>query len=100
MTSTAFLNKSTSNFPPVFKNLSKFKEARLQALLSMCIYSLHGLDAFIRPVLEQVFHSLMVVSYCMPGSALCQAASAHQSKISLAFNVFTVSPVVTAFKSQ
>src|SRR3990167_6259175 len=100
MTSTAFLNKSTSNFPPVFKNLSKFKEAKLQALLSKCIYSLHGLDAFILPVFGHVCHSLIVVSYCIPGSALCHAASAIQSINSLAFMVSMASPVVTPTKFQ
>src|SRR3989338_10801201 len=100
MTSTAFLNNSTSNFPPVFKNLTKFKEARLQALLSKCMYSLQGLEEFILPVLGQVCHSLMVVSYCIPGSALCQAASAIQSITSLAFKVSIILPVVTPFKLQ
>src|SRR3989344_3444776 len=98
--STTFLNNSTSNFPPIFKNLTKFKEARLQALLSKCMYSLQGLEAFILPVFGQVCHSLIVVSYCMPGSALCQAASAIQSINSLAFMVSIVSPVVTPLKSQ
>src|SRR3989344_1260896 len=100
MTSTAFLNNSTSNFPPVFKNLTRFKEAKLQALLSKCIYSEHGFEAFILPVLGQVCHSLIVVSYCIPGSALCQAASATQSINSLAFMVSIMSPVVTLLKFQ
>src|SRR3989344_9427365 len=100
MVSTAFRNKSTSNFPPIFKNLTKFKEAKLQALLSRDIYSEQGLEALILPVLGQVCHSLMVVSYCIPGSALCQAASAIQSINSLALMVSITSPVVTPFKFQ
>jgi hypothetical protein len=39
------------------------------------MYSEHGLDALIRPEPGQVCHSLIVVSYCTPGSALAQAAS-------------------------
>ncbi len=38
------------------------------------MYSEHGLEALIRPEPGQVCHSLMVVSYWMPGSALAQAA--------------------------
>ncbi len=59
----------------------RFSEARLHALLSRCMYSLHGFDALIRPEAGHVCHSLIVVSYCMPGSAHSQAACgdlAHQ----------------------
>ena len=42
---------------------------------SINIYSEQGLDALILPALGQVCHSLMVVSYCKPGSAQAQAAS-------------------------
>ena len=42
--------------------------AKLQAELSTCMYSLHGLLALIRPEFGQVCHSLMVVSNCKPGS--------------------------------
>ena len=38
------------------------------------MYSLHGLDALIRPDSGQVCQSLMVSSYWMPGSAQSQAA--------------------------
>ena len=43
--------------------LIKLREERLQAELSRCIYSLHGLEALILPALGQVCHSFMVVSY-------------------------------------
>src|SRR5689334_18094358 len=49
--------------------------ARLQAVSSRNMYSLQGLLALMRPSAGQVCHSLMVVSYCRPGSALCHAAS-------------------------
>ena len=51
-------------------------EAKLQAVLSKNIYSLQGLDARIAPPSGHVCHSLMVVSYCNPGSAQRQAAYA------------------------
>ncbi len=54
----------------------RFSDARLQAESSTCMYSLHGLDALMRPDTGQVCHWLIVVSYCTPGSAQRQAASA------------------------
>ena len=56
------------------KNLLRLTEARLHAVLSRNIYSEHGLDALMRPPFGQVCHSLMVVSYCVPGSAQRHAA--------------------------
>ena len=53
----------------------RFSDARLHAELSRCMYSEHGLDALMRPDAGHVCHSLIVVSYCMPGSAHAQAAS-------------------------
>ena len=46
----------------------------MQAELSRCMYSLHGLEPLIRPVLAAVCQRLIVVSNCMPGSAHSQAA--------------------------
>src|SRR5450631_1267635 len=40
------------------------------------MYSEHGLDALIRPLFGDVCQRLIVVSYCMPGSAQRHAASA------------------------
>ena len=45
----------------------RFSDARLHAELSRCMYSEHGLDALMRPDAGHVCHSLIVVSYCMPG---------------------------------
>jgi len=42
------------------RNLIRFSEARLQAVSSRNIYSLHGFDADIGPLSEQVFHALIV----------------------------------------
>src|SRR3954469_24455565 len=53
----------------------RFSEARLQAESSTCMYSEHGLLALMRPEFGHVCHSLMMVSYCTPGSAQRQAAS-------------------------
>src|SRR3989344_4994284 len=100
ITSTAFLKRPVSKVSSSFKNLKRFKEAKLQAELSRCMYSEHGFEALILPEFGQVCHLLMVVSYCIPGSALCQAASAHQSRISSAFTFSRVSPLFTAFKSH
>ena len=54
-------------------------DARLQAVSSRNMYSLHGLLALIRPLCGQVCHALMVESYWSPGSALRQAANAIRS---------------------
>ena len=45
-------------------------------------------------------HSLIVVSYCMPGSAHSHAACATSRVISRARTVSTASPVVTDFSFQ
>src|SRR5437764_3469852 len=77
----AALNRSTLNVPsPVSpearRNFIRLMLARLQAVLSRNMYSLHGLLALMRPLLGQVCHLLIVVSYCTPGSPQCQAHSA------------------------
>src|SRR5438034_11595820 len=77
----AALNRSTLNVPSApspaaRRNFIRLMLARLQAVLSRNMYSLHGLLALMRPLLGQVCHLLMVVSYCTPGSPQCQAHSA------------------------
>src|SRR6266566_372299 len=74
--STACLNESTSNSPSGVLNFIKFSDARLQAESSKNMYSEQGLEALIRSVLEHGFHSLTVVSNCIPGSPQMYAASA------------------------
>ena len=52
----------------------RFSEARLHAVSSRNMYSEHGFDATMAPPAGQVCQSLIVVWYCRPGSAECQAA--------------------------
>src|SRR3989304_6199824 len=77
------------------RNFRRLMEERLQAELSRCMYSEQGLEALIRPLLAQVCQSLMVVSYCMPGSAHSQAAWAMRRMSWRARYVWAGSPVVT-----
>jgi hypothetical protein len=64
------------------------------------MYSEHGLDPLIRPDAGHVCHSLMVVSYCMPGSAHSHAACAISRISSRARTVSSVSSVLTALSRQ
>src|SRR5215469_6655789 len=84
---TACSNAGVSNAPPSWRNVIRLSDARLHAVSSRNMYSEHGLDALMRPDSGQVCHSLIVVSYCRPGSALAQAAYAilsHSSRASTA----------------
>ena len=78
----------------------RLSEARLQAVLSRNMYSEQGLEALIRPDSGQVCHSLIVVSYCMPGSAQDQAARAICSHRSRAGMVLWTWPSVRRVRSQ
>src|SRR5687768_13447243 len=80
----AALKRSTSNLPSAVRNFIRLMLARLQAVLSRNMYSLHGFDALIRPLLGQVCQRLIVVSYCTPGSPQCQAQLAMRVSSSLA----------------
>ena len=64
------------------------------------MYSEHGLQALIRPDSGQVCQSLIVVSYCTPGSAQAQAASAIWSQRSRALTVLATSPSVRRVRFQ
>ena len=66
---------ATSKLPSSSRNFIRLSDARLHAELSRCMYSEHGFDALIRPDAGHVCHSLIVVSYCIPGSAHAHAAS-------------------------
>src|SRR5664279_3428795 len=94
--STALANLAASNDPSSDRNFIRFSEARLHEELSRCMYSLHGLDALIRPDSGQVCQSLIVSSYWMPGSAHAQAACVILPKSSRASTVSTTSPVCRA----
>ena len=64
------------------------------------MYSLHGLEPLMRPVLAAVCQRLMVVSNCRPGSAHSHAAWAIWRNRSRALTVRITSPVVTARSCQ
>src|SRR5215207_6368922 len=74
--STVWLKRSTSSVPSGRRNFMRLSDARLHAESSTCMYSEQGLEALIRPEFGDVCHWLIVVSYCTPGSAQRQAASA------------------------
>ncbi len=95
ITSTAWRKALTSNSPRSSTNFSRLSEARLQAELSRCMYSLQGFEALIRPLLGQVCQALIVVSNCIPGSPQAQAASAIIRSRSRARCSSAISPSVT-----
>src|SRR5512144_2028699 len=78
----------------------RFRLARLHALLPRCMYSEHGFEPLIRPDAGHVCHSLIVVSYCMPGSAHSHAACAMSRISSRARTVSIGSAVMTALSFQ
>src|SRR3954471_1711739 len=92
MNSTLLTNFSTSKPPSALRNFSRFSEARLHDESSSDMYSEHGFEAVIRPVSGLVCQSLMVSSYCRPGSAHSQAAVAMSRNSFFASTVSTTSP--------
>src|SRR4029450_9377102 len=94
MNSTALANSAASNVSSSLRNLSRFSDARLHEELSSDMYSDHGLDAVIRPVSGLVCQSLIVSSYCRPGSAHSQAATAILRNSSRASTCSIDSPVM------
>src|SRR5690606_8484344 len=96
ISSTACSNFSASKLPSSARNLSRFRLARLHELLSRLMYSEQGLEALIRPDSGLVCQSLIVSSYCRPGSAHSQAALAILSNSSRASTVSTTRPSVRA----
>ena len=96
ISSTAFANSGASKVSSSLRNFSRFSDARLQDELSSDMYSEHGLDAVIRPVSGLVCQSLIVSSYCRPGSAHSQAAFAILVNSSRASTSSMTSPVPRA----
>src|SRR3954471_25072549 len=90
-------NDSGSTLPAGVRNFMRFSDARLHAESSRNMYSEHGFDALIRAVPMQGCQSLIVVSYCMPGSPQIHAASAILRISVRAGNDSTVRPVTTDF---
>src|SRR6187397_3642387 len=101
MTSSTTLAKVfSSNVSSSRRNFIRFSDARLQEELSSDMYSEHGLDAVIRPVSGLVCQSLMVSSYCRPGSAHSHAATAILRNSSRASTVSMTSPVPRALRPK
>src|SRR3954453_448702 len=96
ISSTALANSGASNVSSSRRNFSRFSDARLQDELSSDMYSEHGLDAVIRPVSGLVCQSLIVSSYCRPGSAHSHAAWAILWNSSRASTSSMTSPVLRA----
>src|SRR3954454_883793 len=94
ITSTALANSGASKVSSSLRNFSRLRLARLHEELSSDMYSEHGLDAVIRPVSGLVCQSLIVSSYCRPGSAHAQAAWLILRNSSRASTVSMTSPVL------
>jgi hypothetical protein len=82
------------------RKVSRFMDARLQAVSSRNMYSEQGFDARIGPEAGQVCQSFTVVWNCTPGSADAQAAWLTFSHNSRALTVFTVLPVMRPTSGQ
>src|SRR5688572_27392753 len=93
MNSTAFAKSAASKVSSSLRNFSRFSDARLHEELSSDMYSEHGLDAVMRPVSGFVCQSLIVSSYCRPGSAHSHAAVLILRNRSRASTVSMTSPV-------
>src|SRR3989338_4005317 len=72
------------------RNFVRLMLARLHAVSSKNMNSLHGLLAFIFPSLGHVCHSLIVSSYCTPGSAHAHAQYPISSQSCFALIVFAI----------
>src|SRR6476469_7216706 len=96
ISSTAFWNSAASKVSSSLRNFRRLRLARLQEELSSDMYSEHGLDAVIRPVSGLVCQSLIVSSYCNPGSAHSHAAVAILRNSSRASTRSMTSPVLRA----
>src|SRR3954451_4614586 len=96
ISSTAFWNSAASKVSSSWRNFSRLSDARLHEELSSDMYSEHGLDAVMRPVSGLVCQSLMVSSYCRPGSAHSHAAWLILVNSSRASTVSMTSPVLRA----
>src|SRR3954468_7149899 len=92
--SHACWNRTTSKVSSSSRNLSRLSEARLHDELSSDMYSEHGLEPVIRPVSGLVCQSLIVSSYCRPGSAHSHAATAILRNRSRASTSSMTSPVL------
>src|SRR5712692_1904618 len=97
---TAWQNSVTLNSPSGVRNFMRLSDARLHALSSRNMYSLHGFDALIGAVFGQVCQLLTVVWNCIPGSPQTHAASAICLIRSRALYMSTGRPFRIAFVVQ
>src|SRR3984957_10772167 len=100
ISSLTWANRSTSKVSSAVRNLSRLMLARLQEELSRLRYSEQGLLAVIRPDSGFVCQSLIVSSYCSPGSAHSQAAWAILRNRFFASTLSMTSPVRRASRSN
>src|SRR5674476_994832 len=94
--STAFSKVGTSKVSSSRRKVIRLSEARLHEELSRCMYSEQGLEAVMRPASGLVCQSLIVLSYCRPGSAHSQAAVEILRNSSRASTVATTEPSARA----
>src|ERR687890_54672 len=94
ISSTALANSGASKVSSSRRNFMRLSDARLHDELSSDMYSLHGLLAVIRPVSGFVCQSLIVSSYCSPGSAHSHAALLILRNSARASTVSMTSPVL------
>src|SRR4051795_5748991 len=92
MNSTLLTNCWTSKPPSAERNFIRLSDARLHDESSSDMYSEQGFEAVIRPVSGLVCQSLMVSSYCRPGSAHSHAAWAMSRNSFFASTVSMTSP--------
>src|SRR6476660_1079878 len=100
MNSTAFAKSAASKVSSSLRNFSRLSDARLHEELSSDMYSEQGLDAVMRPVSGLVCQSLIVSSYCRPGSAHSHAATAILRNSSRASTCSIDSPVLRERRSK
>src|SRR5438552_16857298 len=93
----AALNAATSSSPSSRTNFIRLIDDRLQAESSRNMYSEHGLLALMRSVPGQVCQSLIVLSYCTPGSAQAHAPSHSIRQRSRALYVALTVPLVRKY---
>src|ERR1700755_758248 len=86
-----------SKRPSSSRYLLRLIDDKLHAESSKNMYSEHGLLALMRSVFGQVCQSLIVESYCKPGSAHAQALSATIFHKSRALYVLAAWPVVRKY---
>src|SRR4051795_7581208 len=98
ISSTALANSGASKVSSSRRNFSRLSDARLHEELSSDMYSEHGFDAVMRPVSGLVCQSLIVSSYCSPGSAHSHAACEILRKSSRASTSSMTSPVLRAWR--